>query len=74
MLEFGSMDLNQGDYDRRTALHLAANEGHLEVVKLLCEAGANINVKDRWGDRPLDDAKKAKKNSSSTSDRGFTFG
>lgn len=63
LLEFGSMDLNQGDYDHRTALHLAANEGHLEVVKLLCEAGADINVKDRWGEQPLDDAKKAKKNS-----------
>ena len=67
LLEFGSMDLNQGDYDHRTALHLAANEGHLEVVKLLCEAGADINVKDRWGDRPLDDARKAKKNSTAIS-------
>lgn len=63
LLEFGSMDLNQGDYDHRTALHLAAHEGHLDVVKLLCNAGANVNVKDRWGDRPLDDAKKARKNS-----------
>lgn len=62
LLEFGSMDLNQGDYDFRTALHLAANEGHVEVVRLLCEAGANVNVKDRWGDRPLDDARKAPKN------------
>ncbi|CAB9508346.1 MAP kinase-activated protein kinase 2 (Fragment) [Seminavis robusta] len=64
LLEFGSMDLNQGDYDHRRALHLAANEGHLEVVKVLCEAGADVNVKDRWGDRPLDDARKAKKNAS----------
>lgn len=63
LLEFGSIDLNQGDYDRRTALHLAANEGHLEAVKLLCDAGADVKVKDRWGDRPLDDAKNAKKNS-----------
>ena len=68
LLEFGSMDLNQGDYDHRTALHLAANEGHFEVVKLLCEAGADVNVKDRWGDRPLDDAKKAKKNSAAIMD------
>jgi len=64
LLEFGSMDLNQGDYDQRTALHLAANDGNLEVVKLLCQAGADINVKDRWGDTPLDDARKAKQNSS----------
>lgn len=67
LLEFGSMDLNQGDYDHRTALHLAANEGHLEVVKLLVKAGADVSVKDRWGDRPLNDAKKAKKNANAIS-------
>ena len=56
LLEFGNIDLNQGDYDRRTALHLAAGEGAHEIVQLLCDAGANVNVKDRWGNRPLDDA------------------
>jgi ankyrin repeat protein len=66
LLEYGSntIDLvNQGDYDNRTALHLAAGEGHLEIVKMLCEAGANVNVEDRWKNRPLDDAENAKKNS-----------
>lgn len=62
LLEFGSIDLNQGDYDRRTSLHLAANNGHLEVVQLLCKAGADVNVVDRFGDKPIDDARKAKKN------------
>ena len=62
-LDFGSVDLNQGDYDHRTALHLAAGEGHLEIVRMLCEAGADVNVEDRWGHRPLDDARNAKKNS-----------
>jgi serine/threonine protein kinase len=52
----GSLDINQGDYDKRTALHLAAGEGHTEVVKALCEAGADVNVEDRWARRPLDDA------------------
>jgi ankyrin repeat protein len=37
---------------------LAAGEGRLEIVRLLCEAGADVNVKDRWGGRPLDDAKR----------------
>lgn len=35
------------------------------MVKLLCEAGANTSVEDRWGHRPLDDAKNAKRNSDS---------
>ena len=63
LLEFGNVDLNAGDYDGRTALHLACGEGRLEVVKLLCEAGADVNVNDRWDNRPLDDASQSKKNS-----------
>ena len=50
------LDVNQGDYDKRTALHLAAGEGHVQVVKALCDAGADVNVEDRWFRRPLDDA------------------
>lgn len=48
------VDVNAGDYDKRTALHLAAGEGHAGVVQLLCERGANVNIEDRWGGRPLD--------------------
>jgi AAA domain/Ankyrin repeats (many copies) len=43
--------------DRRTALHLAAGDGRVEIVKLLCEKGADVNLRDRWGSRPLDEAK-----------------
>lgn len=57
LVEFGNVDLNQGDYDKRTALHLAAGEGQAHIVQALCEAGADANVQDRWGNRPLDDAK-----------------
>ncbi len=49
--------INFRDYDRRTALHVAASEGHLDVVRLLVEQfNAPIHRSDRWGGSPLDDA------------------
>jgi len=53
-------NINEGDYDKRTALHLAAGEGHASVVSLLCMAKADPNAEDRWGGRPLDDAERNK--------------
>ena len=29
----------------------------MEIVKILCEMGADVNCEDRWHRRPLDDAK-----------------
>uniref|UniRef100_A0A3Q3IYW3 glutaminase n=1 Tax=Monopterus albus TaxID=43700 RepID=A0A3Q3IYW3_MONAL len=52
-----SMDMEQRDYDSRTALHVAAAEGHTEVVRFLLEAcKVNPVPKDRWGNTPLDEA------------------
>jgi ammonium transporter Rh len=50
------VDINKGDYDGRTALHLAVCEGHLDMVKFLLDHGANPNLQDRWGSTPLADA------------------
>jgi len=51
------VDVNLPDYDMRTCLHVAASEGHLDCVKLLCLFGSNPNSKDRYGNTPLDDAR-----------------
>ena len=47
--------VNFRDYDRRTALHVAASEGHLESCMYLIAKGAKKNRSDRWGGSPLDD-------------------
>lgn len=45
------------DYDKRTALHLAAAEGRIETVKFLVNiAKVKIDARDRWERTPLDDA------------------
>ena len=46
------------DYDRRTAMHVAASEGHVDLVRALLELGASPNKSDRWGGSPLDDAQR----------------
>ncbi|MCH2037053.1 MAG: glutaminase A [Rickettsiales bacterium] len=51
-------DLNMGDYDKRTAIHLAAAEGHLGIVEYIVNQGGNPAPKDRWNNTPLDDAKR----------------
>ncbi|TXG70008.1 hypothetical protein EZV62_004943 [Acer yangbiense] len=48
---------NVQDYDKRTALHLAASEGHAPIVELLLHYNANVNLIDRWQRTPLTDAR-----------------
>ncbi|KVH92434.1 hypothetical protein Ccrd_005529 [Cynara cardunculus var. scolymus] len=48
---------NVQDYDNRTALHLAASEGHASIVELLLHYKADVNLEDRWHRTPLTDAR-----------------
>lgn len=49
-------NLGGADYDGRTALHLAASEGHAEVVRYLLENGSSIYARDRFGNTPFMDS------------------
>lgn len=48
--------LQRGDWDDRTPLHIAAAEGHDEVIRELLTAGVEPVAYDRWGTTPLDEA------------------
>ena len=52
------LNLQDGDYDLRSPIHLASAEGHLEAVKFLLECGVSPDVADRWGGTPLNDAER----------------
>jgi len=52
------VDPSSSDYDKRTALHLASAEGHLNVVTwLVGVAKVDVNPLDRFGHSPLVEAK-----------------
>mmetsp|Transcript_15959 Transcript_15959/g.48271 ORF Transcript_15959/g.48271 Transcript_15959/m.48271 type:complete len:187 (-) Transcript_15959:13-573(-) len=56
LLEIVPVSEVPGDYDKRTALHLAAAEGQRECAEILVQAGADRNAVDRFGRTPLHEA------------------
>ena len=51
-------DLNQGDYDGRTALHIAVSHGSDECISTLKKYGAKVDIEDKFGKTPMDDARR----------------
>ena len=49
-----SADVNAKNNIGGTPLHIAAAEGHKEMVELLIAKGADVNAKDDGGWTPLD--------------------
>ncbi|XP_051784733.1 ankyrin repeat domain-containing protein 7-like [Erpetoichthys calabaricus] len=47
------IEVNQRDKNNRTALHMAAAKGHVEVIRFLAEHNANLNLWDNYGETPL---------------------
>lgn len=57
LLTAGDVQVDHSTADHRTALHLAASNGHLSMVKhLVIVHGANVNVMDRHNCNPMTDA------------------
>jgi len=46
-------NMNEVDYNQRTPLHNAANDGNLPIVELLIAHGARLEATDRHGRTPL---------------------
>ena len=56
---FMGHNMGVSDFDGRTALHLAAAEGHLNCVKFLLQScDVQHDATDRWGFTPLSEAEK----------------
>ena len=51
-------DFNIKDYDNRTPLHISVSENRYDIVKYLINIiNVDVNIKDRWGNTPMDEVK-----------------
>jgi ankyrin repeat protein len=55
-LKGGLVSINSSDSNSRSLLHIAAGNGNAEITEFLLKASANVNLKDKRGNTPLNDA------------------
>ena len=60
LLEYGANPNLIDVHTKQTAAHIAASEGNLAALKLLVEAGADLSLKDRWGNGVRSEAEMSK--------------
>lgn len=53
------IQVDAGDYDKRTAAHIAAAEGNVAAIRVLAEHGADLTLKDRWDNTVQEEAKRS---------------
>jgi glutamate dehydrogenase len=56
LAEVDGVSLNATDYDNRSAMHLAAATGNLEILEYLLTNGGDYSCTDRFGHSPLAEA------------------
>lgn len=52
-LSGGTIDVNYADHDSRTALHVSVDNGRGSICRLLIDANAPLEARDRWGKTPF---------------------
>lgn len=52
------IQVNASDYDQRTAAHIAAAEGNVAAIRVLAAHGADLSLKDRWGNTAGNEAER----------------
>jgi len=58
LLHNGGCHLDTADYDDRTVGHLAACEGHMDILEFLIkETNYSFEMKDRWNNTAFNDLK-----------------
>uniref|UniRef100_A0A7S4DDF9 MYND-type domain-containing protein n=1 Tax=Heterosigma akashiwo TaxID=2829 RepID=A0A7S4DDF9_HETAK len=56
LLKLGSSEIEAKTFQKNTALNLAANKGHADVVRKLLAAGAEVDTRDQINKTPLHNA------------------